>query len=105
MVPFSFFAHADVLFGESYHETMHTYLKEAETSITIAMYFIIINPEDKTNPVNELVNDIGRECRVRPYILTFTFHYKSLTGLLKHNASQCIPRKAATFFWLYPCPG
>jgi len=37
---------------------MHTYLKEAKISITIAMYFIIINPGDKSNPVNELVNDI-----------------------------------------------
>ncbi len=49
---------ADVLFGKSYHETMHTYLKKAETSITVAMYFIIINLGDKTNPINELVNDI-----------------------------------------------
>ena len=37
-------AYADVLFGESYHETMHTHLKEADTSITIAMYFIILEP-------------------------------------------------------------
>jgi HKD family nuclease len=37
---------------------MHRYLKEAKTSITVAMYFIIIDPADKTNPVNELVNDI-----------------------------------------------
>ncbi len=57
IVSFPFYAHADVLFGESYHETLHAYFKEAETSITVAMYFIIINPEDKTNP-DELVNDI-----------------------------------------------
>ncbi len=58
VVSFPFYAFADVLFGKSYHETLHTYLKKADTSITVAMYFIIINPKDKTNPVNELINDI-----------------------------------------------
>ncbi len=46
IVSFPFYAHADVLFGKSYHETMRTYLKEADTSITIAIYFIIINPKE-----------------------------------------------------------
>jgi len=46
IVSFPFYAHADVLFGKSYHETLHKYLKEADTSITIAMYFIIIDPEE-----------------------------------------------------------
>ena len=44
-------------FGESYHDTIHSYLKEAETSITVAMYFIILEPEGE-GPINELVNDI-----------------------------------------------
>ena len=50
-------AYADVLFGESYHETIHSYLKEAENSITVAMYFIILEPQGE-GPINELVNDI-----------------------------------------------
>jgi len=36
---------------------MHTYLEEADTSITVAMYFIILEPEGE-GPINELVNDI-----------------------------------------------
>ncbi len=51
------YVYADILFGKSYHETMHTYLKEADTSITIAMYFIILEPKG-VGPINELVNDI-----------------------------------------------
>lgn len=57
-VSFPSYIYADVLFGKPCHEAIHKYLKEAETSITLAMYFIIINPTDKTNPVNELINDI-----------------------------------------------
>ncbi len=57
MVSFPFYACADVLFGESYHEAIHKYLKKADTSITIAMYFIILEPEGE-GPINELINDI-----------------------------------------------
>jgi hypothetical protein len=46
IVSFPFYACADVLFGDSYHETMHTYIKKADTSITVAMYFIIIDPKE-----------------------------------------------------------
>lgn len=49
---------ADVVFGKDYHQILHKYLTQAENSITVAMYFIIIDPEDKTNPVNELVDDL-----------------------------------------------
>jgi len=49
---------ADVLFGQTYYENLHKYLTQAENSITVAMYFIIIDPVDKTNPVNELVDDL-----------------------------------------------
>lgn len=51
-------ASADVLFGKVYHQTLHKYLTQAKSSITVAMYFIIINPEDKTDPVIEMVNDL-----------------------------------------------
>ncbi len=51
-------ASADVLFGKAYHQILHQYLAQSKSSITIAMYFIIINPEDKTDPVNQLVNDL-----------------------------------------------
>lgn len=51
-------ASADLLFGKAYHQILHKYLAQAKTSITIAMYFIIINPEDQADPVNQLVNDL-----------------------------------------------
>lgn len=51
-------ASADVLFGKDYYRILHKYLTQSKSSITVAMYFIIINPEDKTDPVNELVNDL-----------------------------------------------
>ncbi len=57
IISFPFYACADILFGESYHKTIHTYLKEADTSITVAMYFIILEPEGE-GPINELVNDL-----------------------------------------------
>ena len=57
IVSFPSYACADVLFGKSYHETIHKYLKEADTSITIAMYFIILEPAGE-GPINELVNAI-----------------------------------------------
>ena len=55
---FSLNASADVLFGKDYYRILHKYLTQSKSSITVAMYFIIINPEDKTDPVNELVNDL-----------------------------------------------
>ncbi|MFH1678226.1 MAG: phospholipase D-like domain-containing protein [Candidatus Omnitrophota bacterium] len=51
-------ASADIVFGKAYQKTLHKYLTQSENSITIAMYFIIINPADKTNPVNELVDNL-----------------------------------------------
>ena len=51
-------ASAEVLFGKAYHQALHQYLAQSKSSITIAMYFIIINPADPTDPVNELVNDL-----------------------------------------------
>ena len=51
-------ASADVLFGKAYYQALHKYLTQSKTSITMAMYFIIINPADKTDPVNELVDDL-----------------------------------------------
>jgi len=46
-----------VLFGEGYQQTLHKHLTQAENSITIAMYFIILEPKGK-GPINELVNDL-----------------------------------------------
>jgi len=51
-------ASADVLFGKAYHQILHKYLTQSKSSITVAMYFIIINPTDKADPINELVNDL-----------------------------------------------
>jgi len=52
---FSSNASAEVLFGEEYQQTLHKHLTQAEKSITIAMYFIILEPKGK-GPINELVN-------------------------------------------------
>ena len=49
---------AEVLFGKAYHQIMHQYLAQAKSSITIAMYFIIIDPADPTDPINDLVSDL-----------------------------------------------
>ena len=54
---FSLNASAEVLFGEAYQQTLHKHLMQAEESITIAMYFIILEPKGK-GPINELVNDL-----------------------------------------------
>lgn len=51
-------ASADLLFGKAYYQILHQYLAQSKSSITIAMYFIIINPEDQADPVNQLVNDL-----------------------------------------------
>ena len=54
---FSLNISAEVLFGEAYQQTLHKHLIQAEESITIVMYFIILEPEGK-GPINELVNDL-----------------------------------------------
>ncbi|MCX5712691.1 MAG: phospholipase D-like domain-containing protein [Candidatus Omnitrophica bacterium] len=51
-------AFADMLFGKDYYQTLHKYLTQSKSTITIAMYFIIIDPKDLANPVNGLVNDL-----------------------------------------------
>ncbi|MFC1807941.1 phospholipase D-like domain-containing protein [Candidatus Omnitrophota bacterium] len=48
---------AEVLFGEAYQESLHKHLIQAQESITVAMYFIILEPKG-TGPINELVNDL-----------------------------------------------
>ena len=51
-------ASADTLFGKDYYKTLHKHLSQANDSISIAMYFIIIDPEDRGNPINVLVDDL-----------------------------------------------
>ena len=51
-------AYAEVLFGKAYYESLHKYLSQAKSSITIAMYFIILDPEDEEAPINVLVDDL-----------------------------------------------
>ena len=48
-------AHSEVLTGEAYQETLHKHLTQAVKSITVAMYFIILEPEGE-GPINELVD-------------------------------------------------
>ena len=50
-------ASAEVLFGENYQQALHKHLTQAEKSITVAMYFIILEPKGK-GPINALVNDL-----------------------------------------------
>jgi len=54
----SIIASADVLFGKGYYLALRKYLSQSKSSIIVAMYFIIIDPKDKTNPVNELVDEL-----------------------------------------------
>lgn len=46
-----------ILTGKAYHAALHDQLSQAEKSITVVMYFIILEP-DGTGPINELVNDL-----------------------------------------------
>ena len=50
-------ASAEVLFGGDYQKALHEHLTQAEKSITIAMYFIILEPKGE-GPINELVDDL-----------------------------------------------
>jgi HKD family nuclease len=49
---------AQLLIGNSYYDQLHKHLQKAEDSITVAMYFVIIDKEDSFNPVNVLVDDL-----------------------------------------------
>ncbi|MBU1122459.1 MAG: phospholipase D-like domain-containing protein [Candidatus Omnitrophota bacterium] len=55
---FSLNSSAEVLFGETYCQTLHKHLTQAEESITIAMYFMYPDFENPDNPINQLVNDL-----------------------------------------------
>jgi hypothetical protein len=46
-------ASAEIVFGKDYYRLLHKYLSQAENSINVAMYFIIIDPEDKANSIND----------------------------------------------------
>ena len=56
-ISFPLNAHSEVLSGKSYQKTVRKYIMGAEKSITVAMYFIILEPGGK-GPINELVNDL-----------------------------------------------
>lgn len=49
------YAHADILFGKDYYETLRKHITHAEESIVVAMYFIIMEDE---SPVNTLVDEL-----------------------------------------------
>ncbi len=51
-------ASSEVFFGEDYYEAIHKHLSQAEDSITVAMYFIILDPKHEEGPINVLVNDL-----------------------------------------------
>jgi HKD family nuclease len=58
VVLFPVFTSAEVLFGETYQQTLHKHLSQANSSITMAMYFICCNFEDDDNPINQLLDDL-----------------------------------------------
>jgi len=49
---------AKILFGRDYYDALHYFINRAEDSVLVAMYFIIITPDDSANPINQLVNDL-----------------------------------------------
>jgi len=49
-------AYGEVLLGEEYYKTLQKYIAQAQKSIIIGMYFIIM--EDETSPVNNLVDSL-----------------------------------------------
>jgi phosphatidylserine/phosphatidylglycerophosphate/cardiolipin synthase-like enzyme len=51
-------ASAQPLFGKDYLQTLDKHLTQSKDSITVAMYFIIITPEDNPTPANQLVNSL-----------------------------------------------
>ena len=50
-------ANAQVLFGRDYYDCVKQAIASAKTSVTIAMYFIIMD-DSADNPVNDLVNEV-----------------------------------------------
>jgi len=44
---FPVFTSAEVLFGQDYQQSLHKYINQADTSVTMAMYFIYPNFEEK----------------------------------------------------------
>jgi cardiolipin synthase len=54
----NYYASAEVLFGDEYQQSLHKYLSQADSSITMAMYFICCNFEDDSNPINQLLTDL-----------------------------------------------
>lgn len=55
--------------GSDYFPAVHKAFNQAQQSIDIVMYFIIMDPEDSANPVNVLIDDLiaarKRESRVK----------------------------------------
>ena len=47
VVLFPVFTSAEVLFGQDYQQSLHKYINQADTSVTMAMYFIYPNFEEK----------------------------------------------------------
>ena len=52
---FSIHSYGDALFGKEYYNELRKYIAQAEESIVVAMYFIIMEPR---SPVNTLVDDL-----------------------------------------------
>jgi len=62
LVPLSNLATAsqkpEILIGSDYFPAVHKALSQVQQSIDIVMYFMIMDPENSTNPVNILINDL-----------------------------------------------
>lgn len=58
-----------LLIGSDYFPAVHNALSQAQQSIDVVMYFMIMDPEDSANPVNVLIDDLiearKREAKVK----------------------------------------
>ena len=57
IISFPLNAHTEVLTGKTYQKVVYKYFSQAEKSITVAMYFIILEPNGQ-GPINELVDEL-----------------------------------------------
>jgi len=48
----------EILIGSDYFPAVHKAISQAQQSIEVVMYLVIMDPQDTENPVNILINDL-----------------------------------------------
>jgi len=68
---------AQVLTGSQYPQALHKYIAQAKSTVTVAMYFIIVEPGGK-GPVTDLVNDLtaAKKRGVKVTVVLEDYKYK-----------------------------